>query len=125
MADFEPFVSQIGPSALARMVRQGSVTRLGGTFIMPLRWPTILALTLLVGLVRSVPGDAQTERGPYARIAIMRAIDGHGVEWEEGYIRHLDWHRRVKDPFNWYSYSVWASNERQRWIIYATFGHAA
>ena len=24
-----------------------------------------------------------------------------------------------------YSYSVWASSERQRWIIYATFGHAA
>jgi len=69
--------------------------------------------------------DAQTGRGPYARIAIMRALDGHGVEWEEGYIRHLDWHRRVKDPFNWYSYSVWASTERQRWIIYATFGHTA
>jgi hypothetical protein len=89
------------------------------------RWLGILALTLLVGLARSVPGAAQTERGPYARIAIMRAIDGHGVEWEEGYIRHLEWHRRVKDPFNWYSYSVWASSERQRWIIYATFGHAA
>jgi hypothetical protein len=89
------------------------------------RWRTIVAITLLVGLVRSVPGVAQTERGPFARIAIMRAIDGHAVEWEEGYIRHLEWHRRVKDPFNWYSYLVWASSERQRWIIYATFGHAA
>jgi hypothetical protein len=45
---------------------------------MPHRWPTILALALLVGLVRSVPGVAQTERGPYARIAIMRAMNGHG-----------------------------------------------
>lgn len=85
----------------------------------------ILALTVVVGAARSVPGVAQTERGPFARIAIMRAIDGHGVEWEEGYIRHLEWHRRVEDPFNWYSYSVWASTERQRWIVYATFGHAA
>ena len=92
---------------------------------MPHRWPTCLAVTLLVAVGHPVPGAAQTERGPYARIAIMRAIDGHGVEWEEGYIRHLDWHRRVKDPFNWYSYSVWASSERQRWILYATFGHAA
>ena len=92
---------------------------------MPHRWPTILAVILVAGLARAVPGAAQTERGPYARIAIMRAIDGHGVEWEEGYIRHLDWHRRMKDPFNWYSYSVWASSERQRWILYATFGHAA
>jgi hypothetical protein len=55
----------------------------------------------------------------------MRAIDGHGVEWEAGYMRHLEWHRQVKDPFNWFSYSVWASTERQRWIVYATFGHAA
>lgn len=68
---------------------------------------------------------AQTEAGPFARIAIMRAIDGHSVEWEEGYIRHLEWHRQVKDPFKWYSYTVWASTERQRWILYATFGHAA
>ncbi len=67
----------------------------------------------------------KTADGPYARIAIMRALDGHSVEWEAGYIRHLEWHRQAKDPFNWYSYSVWASAERQRWIIYATFGHTA
>lgn len=63
--------------------------------------------------------------GPYARIAIMRALDGHSVEWEAGYSRHLEWHRQAHDPFAWYSYSVWASAERQRWIIYATFGHTA
>ena len=33
--------------------------------------------------------------------------------------------RQVKDPFNWYSYSVSASTERQRCIVYATFGHTA
>lgn len=69
--------------------------------------------------------EAQSERGPYARIAIMRARDGRSVEWEAGYIRHLEWHRQAKDPFGWYSYSIWASAERQRWIIYATFGHTA
>ncbi|HMK29510.1 MAG TPA: hypothetical protein VK473_07495 [Terriglobales bacterium] len=55
----------------------------------------------------------------------MRALDGHSVDWEAGYVRHLEWHRQAKDPFGWYSYSVWASGERQRWIIYATFGHSA
>jgi hypothetical protein len=92
---------------------------------------TFAAPALAVGVLLSGPfGFAQdrlkaqpAERGPYARIAIMRALDGHGVDWEAGYVRHLDWHRQVKDPFNWYSYSVWASTERQRWIIYATFGH--
>jgi hypothetical protein len=93
--------------------------------IMQRRLFGILASIIFAGVAQWVPVVAQTERGPLARIAVMRAIDGHGVEWEEGYIRHLEWHRRVKDPFNWYSYSVWASTERQRWIVYATFGHTA
>jgi hypothetical protein len=67
---------------------------------------------------------AQTERGPFARVAIMRALDGHAFELEAGYTRHLEWHRKVKDPFTWFSYTVWASSERQRWIVYATFGHS-
>jgi hypothetical protein len=89
------------------------------------RWAAVLAATLFVCARSPFTGIAQTERGPYARIAIMRALEGHAVEWEEGYIRHLQWHRQVNDPFNWYSYSVWASADRQRWIVYATFGHAA
>ncbi len=102
---------------------------------MKLRWLGRLGAVLLIGAtlparVMSQPqtgaGPAvQAARGPYARIAIMRALDGHSVDWEAGYVRHLEWHRQVKDTFNWYSYSVWASTERQRWIIYATFGHTA
>ncbi|MBV8821120.1 MAG: hypothetical protein JO022_22375 [Acidobacteriaceae bacterium] len=79
---------------------------------------------LLTAQTRGHP-DSQTAPGPFARIAIMRAFDGHSVEWEAGYIRHLAWHRQAKDPFGWYSYSVWASTDHQRWIIYATFGHTA
>ena len=87
-----------------------------------------IAATLLVNavfspLLISQIAQAVQPSGPYARIAIMRAVDGHSVEWEAGYIRHLEWHRQAKDPFAWYSYSVWASSEHQRWIIYATFGH--
>jgi len=63
--------------------------------------------------------------GPYARVAILRPLDGHTVELEAGYIRHLEWHRQARDTFRWYSYTVWASSERQRWLIYATFGHTA
>lgn len=69
----------------------------------------------------------QTEQapGPYARIAFLRALDGQTVDLEAGYIRHLEWHRQAKDTFRWYTYTVWASTERQRWLIYATFGHSA
>src|ERR671912_1069125 len=82
-------------------------------------------IVLLLCFVFPVAAGAQTDAGPFARIAIMRALDGHSVELEEGYIRHLEWHRQVRDPFKWYSYSVWASSERQRWIVYATFGHSS
>src|SRR5260370_12753918 len=96
-------------------------------------WIRIVGAVVLVGtvfatlFVAQTAQTAQTEQasGPYARIAILRALDGHTVELEAGYIRHLEWHRQAKDTFGWYSYSVWASTERQRWIIYATFGHTA
>jgi hypothetical protein len=67
---------------------------------------------------------AQTERGPYARIAILRPHDGDTVEFEAGYIRHLAWHQQAKDTWAWYGWTIWAG-ERQRWFVYATFGHAA
>lgn len=67
---------------------------------------------------------AQTGRGPYARIAILRARDGQTVDFEAGYIRHLAWHRQARDPWVWYGWSIWAS-DRNRWFIYATFGHSA
>jgi hypothetical protein len=78
---------------------------------------------LLPTLLLSQTG-AQTERGPYARIAMLRPHDGQTVEFEAGYIRHLEWHRQARDPWVWYGWGVWAG-ERQRWFVYATFGHSA
>lgn len=61
--------------------------------------------------------------GPYARIAILRPHDGDTVDFEAGYIRHLEWHRQAKDAWVWYGWTIWAG-ERQRWFVYATFGHS-
>jgi hypothetical protein len=66
----------------------------------------------------------QTEKGPYARIAILRPHDGDTVDFEAGYIRHLKWHEQAKDTWVWYGWTIWAG-ERQRWFVYATFGHSA
>ena len=41
-----------------------------------------------------------------------------------GNIRHLEWHGQARDPWVWYGWGVTFS-ERQRWFIYATFGHSA
>jgi hypothetical protein len=70
------------------------------------------------------PSVAQTERGPYARIAMLRPHDGDTVDFEASYIRHLGWHQQAGDTWTWYGWSIWAG-ERQRWFVYATFGHSA
>ncbi len=78
----------------------------------------------IVGLVLPALLGAQTGRGPYARIAVLRPHDGQTVDFEAGYMRHLAWHRQAGDPWVWYGWGVWAG-ERHRWFIYATFGHSA
>jgi hypothetical protein len=92
------------------------------------RWPGIVGVVLLAGTVNPAALVAQTgapgERGPYARIAVLRPHDGKTVDFEAGYIRHLDFHRQARDTWVWYGWSIWAG-ERQRWFVYATFGHSA
>ena len=98
------------------------------------RWLGIVG-TVLSTLLLAQSGDRGDEsegaalgggagRGPYARIAVLRPLDGHAVEFEAGYIRHLEWHRQARDPWAWYGWGVWAG-ERHRWFVYATFGHSA
>ena len=97
------------------------------------RWLGIGA-ALLVGTVLPERLVAHTERGsasakaaadgPYARIAMLRPHDGDTVDFEAGYIRHLEFHRQARDTWVWYGWTVWAG-ERQRWFVYATFGHSA
>jgi len=83
------------------------------------RWAVLLMVA-----VSCVELLAQGENGPYARIAVLRPRDGDTVDFEAGYIRHLDWHRQAKDSWTWYGWTIWAG-DRQRWFVYATFGHSA
>ena len=97
-------------------------------------WLGDVHAALLVGAALSTGLVAQTERGsasapasadnPYARIAMLRPHDGDTVNFEAGYIRHLEFHRQAKDTWVWYGWTIWAG-ERQRWFVYATFGHTA
>jgi len=81
------------------------------------RWLGI-AFTVLPTLV-----VAQTDES-YARIAVLRPHDGDTVDFEAGYIRHLEWHRQAKDTWVWYGWNV-TFGDRQRWFVYASFGHSA
>jgi hypothetical protein len=95
-------------------------------------WVVCTALPIIL-LAQTGPGpnaqtgpgtDAQTGRGPYARIAFLRPHDGRTVDFEVGYVRHLEWHKRAGDTWVWYGWNIWVG-ERQRWFVYATFGHSA
>jgi hypothetical protein len=88
------------------------------------RWLGIVVGVLVIGGLLPRRAAAQTDKGPYARIAVLRPFDGNTVDFEAGYIRHLEWHRQARDTFVWYGWTVWAG-ERQRWFVYATFGHSA
>jgi len=83
----------------------------------------VLGAVAVAALAQSDPSPAK-ERGPYARIAFLRAHDGDSTDFEAGYVRHLEWHRQASDPWTWYGWTIWAG-ERQRWLVYATFGHSA
>jgi hypothetical protein len=85
-----------------------------------------VALIALAAGVFAQSGSASpdADHGPYARIAFLRPRDGNTVDFEAGYVRHLEWHRQAADPFIWYGWTIWAG-ERQRWLVYATFGHSA
>jgi hypothetical protein len=72
-------------------------------------------------VVREEPAAA---RGPYARIAFLRAREGNTVDFEAGYVRHLEWHRQAGDAWTWYGWTI-SQGDRQRSLVYATFGHAA
>ena len=85
---------------------------------------TIIRIALVVATLIPGVASAQNERGPYARIAVLRPHDGKTVDFESGYIRHLGFHDQAKDPWTWYGWTV-TFGDRQRWFVYATFGHAA
>jgi hypothetical protein len=98
------------------------------------RWIRIIGTALSIFLVAQtgrVPeaqtgqsSDAQNKRGAYAHIGFLRPHDGHTVDFEAGYIRHLQWHKQARDAWVWYGWNV-SIGERQRWFVYATFGRSA
>jgi hypothetical protein len=67
-------------------------------------------------------GRQKPGRSPASRSSVRTTADT--VDFEAGYIRHLDLHRQAKDRWVWYGWTVWAG-DRQRWFVYATFGHSA
>lgn len=83
------------------------------------RHAALLGLALL-----AAPAAAEYQYGPFARISMLRPHDTQIYDWEEGYLRHLQWHKNNGETWNWYGYNSWSS-AHQRNFVYASFGHSA
>ena len=119
LADFGASLSRMRGRGAARHATAGRIEMTDS------RWLAIVARALIAALwCRPDRRSPRPGRGPYARIAVLRPHDGRTVDFEAGYLRHLEFHRQAKDPWTWYGWTVWAG-ERQRWFVYATFGHSA
>jgi hypothetical protein len=77
-------------------------------------WVGAIGVAILSGAAISFPAARQIpvdpERGPYARIALLRPHDGDTVDFEAGYMRHLDFDRQAKDRWVWYGWSMAAAS---------------
>jgi hypothetical protein len=84
------------------------------------RW---LAATMVGALLLPETVLAESSSGPYARIAVLRPNDGDTVDFEAATFA-ISNASPSEGSWTWYGWTVW-SGERQRWFVYATFGHTA
>lgn len=82
-----------------------------------------LALALLLAGILGPAAGVSAESGDAARIVVIRPKDGLAQGFEDGYRRHLAWHRDQQDPWTWYGWSF-VLGERVGQFIDGTFGHA-
>lgn len=58
-----------------------------------------------------------------ARLVEWAPAPGRQAAFREGYQRHLEWHRRNRDPWTWHGWFV-ASGDRLGTFVDGSFGHA-
>ncbi|WP_342120894.1 hypothetical protein [Pseudoduganella sp. OTU4001] len=80
----------------------------------------LLAASLLL---LSTQAQAQ-QAGPFARMVVIQPKPGQSAAFEQGYQRHLDWHKKAGDRWTWYGWSF-VLGERLGMFMDGTFGHAA
>ena len=85
------------------------------------RWvATALMLAVAAAEVRAQAPAPPARR--YARMVVLAPRDGQERNFEEGYQRHLEWHRQQKDPWTWLGWSF-VLGPRLGQFMDGTFGH--
>ncbi|MGW8391998.1 hypothetical protein [Pseudoduganella sp. HUAS MS19] len=81
----------------------------------------LLAASLLL---LSANTFAQPVAGPFARMVVIEPKPGQVAAFEQGYQRHLEWHKGANDRWTWHGWSF-VLGERLGMFMDGTFGHAA
>lgn len=81
------------------------------------RFQSVLVLTLFLATTLG----AQS-RESVARFVLWQPKPGMSRDLEEGYKRHLEWHRKNADPWTWLGWTM-ISGERFGWFVDATMNH--
>lgn len=84
---------------------------------------TLRRLVYLLPLFLASSGAVSAqETGSVARVLIWQLKPGMTRDFEEGYKRHLDWHRRHHDTWAWHGWMI-ISGERDGYFMDASFQH--
>jgi hypothetical protein len=71
--------------------------------------------------------NAQTpapQPGPFARMVVIQPHPGKAADFNDGYQRHLQWHKNAGDRWTWYGWNF-VLGERLGKFMDGTFHHAA
>jgi hypothetical protein len=79
----------------------------------------VIVATVIPSLVA-----AQTGKGPYVMLGVLRRVEGHDFEFDAGVARHWQWHRDHRDPYVWYAWDI-RFGERVGGLVFASFNHSA
>jgi hypothetical protein len=82
-----------------------------------------LVLVLLATVIPSLAA-AQTGKGPYVLLGVLRRLEGHDFAFDTAVARHWQWHRAHQDPFVWYAWDIRFS-DRVGGLVFASFNHSA
>ena len=87
-----------------------------------IRRSSIVIVLLALFETASIITWAQQPGGVVARIIVMKPKDGMQKQFEDGYKRHLEWHRRNNDSWSWYGWQI-VEGRRVGYFMDGSFGH--
>ena len=91
--------------------------------MIPTRASKLLArVVMMMCTAIAVPISFAQGGGNVARVVVWQAKPGMDRDLEEGYKRHLEWHRNNGDLWSWYGWNI-VSGERDGYFVDGTFFH--